>query len=74
VVIVDVIVVEDCTAGFGASCCFWHPANANAAATIAMVMIAKIFFMILHLLSSYVSNSSALVSIEMNWAKNAQPE
>jgi len=38
-----VIVGADCSAGFGASC-FWHPANANTMATIAIEMIARIFF------------------------------
>ena len=39
-----VIVGADCSAGFGVSC-FWHPANANTVATIAIEMIARLFFM-----------------------------
>jgi len=53
-----------CSAGFGASC-FWHPAKANTAATVATAMIARIFFMILHPLSSHMNNSSAFVSREI---------
>lgn len=41
---VIVVVGADCSAGFGASC-FWHPASANTVATIAIEMIARIFFM-----------------------------
>ena len=44
IVVLIVVVGADCSAGFGASC-FWHPANANTVATIAIEMIARIFFM-----------------------------
>jgi hypothetical protein len=55
-------VTADCSTGFGASC-FWHPAKAKTAATASTAMIALIFFMLIHPLSSHKSNYSALVAI-----------
>lgn len=50
-VVVMVEVGAVCSAGFGASC-FWHPAKAKTVAMAKMVMIAEIFFMMFHPLSS----------------------
>jgi hypothetical protein len=46
-----VAVGADCSAGFGA-CCFSHPVTAKTMATAATAMIAEIFFMSFHPLSS----------------------
>ena len=55
-------VIDDCSAGFGASC-FWQPAKAKTAATARTVIIALIFFTLIHPLSSHESKCSALVTI-----------
>lgn len=60
---VTVDVTADCTAGFGASC-FWHPANAKTAMTARAPMIALIFFMSRHPLSSLSVRRIALVAME----------
>ena len=72
VVTVDVTVevMADFSAGFGASC-FWHPVKARTAATAETAMIAVIFFMLFHPLSSHEINRNALVAIGINWIKNA---
>jgi hypothetical protein len=67
VVVVDagaavVVVVTDCTVDFGASC-FWHPVKTKTAATASTAMIALIFFMLIHPLSSHENNCSTLVAI-----------
>jgi hypothetical protein len=65
VVAVDVTVevTADCGAGFGASC-FWHPAKAKIAETARAAMIAVIFFMCGHPLSSHLNDCRAFVAIE----------
>jgi hypothetical protein len=67
---VTVEVIAECSTGFGASC-FWHPVKARTAATAETAMIAVIFFMLFHPLSSLEIYRNALVAIGINWIKNA---
>jgi hypothetical protein len=67
---VTVEVIAECSTGFGASC-FWHPVKARTAATAETAMIAVIFFMLFHPQSSHEICRRALVSIRINWIKNA---
>ena len=65
-VIVDagMVLIAGCSAGFGASSCFWHPAKAKIVTTVNAAMIAVIFFMVFHPLSSQVNiNSGVLVAM-----------
>ena len=68
-----VVVGADCTAGFGASC-FWHPAKANTVATIAIEMIARIFFMNCSPPFIPRSNGKAFVWIRNIYEKHAAAE
>jgi hypothetical protein len=73
VVVVAVEVTVEVIAGaaaFGASC-FWHPVKARTAATAEAAMIAVIFFMLFHPLSSHEIYRNALVAIGINRIKNA---
>lgn len=70
---VIVVVGADCTADLGASC-FWHPANANAVATIAIEMIARIFFMNCSPPFILRSNSNAFVWTRNIYEKHAAAE
>jgi sugar lactone lactonase YvrE len=63
-------VIAECSTGFGASC-FWHPVKARTAATAETAMIAVIFFMLFHPQSPHKIHRSALISIGINWIKNA---
>jgi hypothetical protein len=67
VVIVEVTVdvTADCSAGFGASF-FWHPTNAKTEIAARTAMIAVIFFMVRHPLSSHKCSRSAFVAIDKN--------
>jgi uncharacterized membrane protein len=57
--------MADCSAGFGASC-FWHPTNAITEMAARAAMIAVIFFMVRHPLSSHECSRSAFVAMEKN--------